>query len=399
VTRGERRPHSSTEQPQTVALVTIDPHPTFSQQHINSRIRMMSFYSRWVCLPLLLLLLVMTTTIRSEQYTFDFANVHRPVVSSGSQPLISRMIQATNNPDPCYYEGPFLVCVYSFATGSAGNETMITFMARCDINSLYAFDYRQATNCACIAQVTTVNKAMKECPCTVCAAGFGDIPISVDCSVHDQNTNNTTTEGSSSEDLSTTTATESGTAVVSAVEQPMVDPYIFNTCTSIDCSGACNGTCAVNCDASGSLCSYCVGTPNLPSTNPIPFPSAPLTSGTTSSPGELPSSFPSANPTSLPSSLPSVLPSSNPTSLPSSLPSVLPSTNPTSLPSSRPSFLPSTNPSLLPAAAPTRQSNGDSVSLGAETKSSARTHATPTRIGTILKATVAVALVSTTIFM
>jgi hypothetical protein len=199
-----------------------------------------------------------TTSVRSEQYTFDFANVHRPVISSGTeqQPLVTRMIQTTDNSEPCYYEGAKLVCEYSFATGYAGNETMITFLASCDIDARYNFDYRRATNCACMAQITPIGESMKECPCTVCATGFGDIPVSVDCGVHEEhqtNMTNGTTATSRSEDMSnTTTGAENGTAV---------DPYIFGTCTSIDCSGACNGTCAVNCDASGTLCSYCVDTP------------------------------------------------------------------------------------------------------------------------------------------
>lgn len=35
------------------------------------------------------------------------------------------------------------------------------------------------------------------------------------------------------------------------------DPYIFATCTSVDCQGNCNGTCSLGCDAAGSVCPFC----------------------------------------------------------------------------------------------------------------------------------------------
>ena len=43
-----------------------------------------------------------------------------------------------------------------------------------------------------------------------------------------------------------------------APTEPVIpDPYIFDTCVSIDCGGNCNGTCSVGCDESGPECEFC----------------------------------------------------------------------------------------------------------------------------------------------
>lgn len=39
------------------------------------------------------------------------------------------------------------------------------------------------------------------------------------------------------------------------------DPYLFQTCTSIDCGGNCNGTCSVGCSESGVACPFCEASP------------------------------------------------------------------------------------------------------------------------------------------
>ena len=216
-----------------------------------------------------------------ERYTFDVtkrADVKSPsVVVDGEASLPTRMLQSDS--DPCYYSADKLVCIYSFAAGPVGNETSITFMAQCDINELYKFDYRQASNCACLAQVTPAFGTMKECPCAVCAANLGETPVSVDCSVlemtepiattraenitEDDGTGTALIDDSVSIPADNTTIANPGedvniTATNTNNTEALVDPFIFATCSSIDCFGACNGTCSLNCnDPSGNICPYC----------------------------------------------------------------------------------------------------------------------------------------------
>jgi hypothetical protein len=190
----------------------------------------------------LLMLLCSISVTTAEQYTFDFRDTDQLIVSSGTDQLQTRSLQ-TQSPDPCYYDGANLICNYAFVTGNAKNETNIAFEARCDINALYGFDYRRAANCACQAKVTPPEGPAKLCPCTVCQADLGETPISVDCSgVADQGS------------ATSATAKSAGNSTTSNVT---ADPYIFNTCTSVDCSGACNGTCSLTCDDSATACPFC----------------------------------------------------------------------------------------------------------------------------------------------
>jgi hypothetical protein len=48
------------------------------------------------------------------------------------------------------------------------------------------------------------------------------------------------------------------------------DPYIFDTCVSVDCAANCNGTCSLGCDSltASSLCSFCEGAEGSPTPGP-----------------------------------------------------------------------------------------------------------------------------------
>ena len=221
-----------------------------------------------------------------EQYMFDFTGrdgkKSPSVVKKSDESTVTRMLQPDDSTDePCYYNDDKLECNYSFAAGSVGNETSITFKAQCDINALYGFDYRRASNCACLAQVTPAFGTMKECPCTVCAADLGETPVSVDCSVHETPTTIATTSraenitddnnvtGSVSIDDSVSIPVNNATTISTGEQVNVnttntndtdanVSSFIFATCSSIDCFGACNGTCSLNCnDPSGNVCEYC----------------------------------------------------------------------------------------------------------------------------------------------
>ena len=231
-------------------------------------------------------LALVVSVAAGERYTFDFTkhNVMRKpsVVKKGDTSTTittTRMLQSDGNTEPCYYDSNKLVCQYSFAAGAVGNETAITFMARCDINPLYGFDYRRTSNCACLALVTPAFGTKKECPCTVCAADLGETPVSVDCSVHETPATIATTSraeniteddddlnGSASVDDSVSIPEANATTINASEEvnitttdtNNIISPFIFSECSSIDCFGACNGTCSLDCDdPSGNVCPYC----------------------------------------------------------------------------------------------------------------------------------------------
>jgi hypothetical protein len=63
------------------------------------------------------------------------------------------------------------------------------------------------------------------------------------------------------------------------------DPYIFDTCVSVDCGGNCNGTCSLGCDdpTASTLCDFCEGAAGSPT--PVPTGSDGSGSGTSGSGG------------------------------------------------------------------------------------------------------------------
>ena len=204
--------------------------------------------------------------VSAERLTFDLSNPHKASLTIGGERVvdssssIARQAQSGGTDEPCYtVNGDTLVCEYAFAAGQKSNETMIYFTAQCDFSAATLFDYRQASNCACNARVVPKYGPSKECPCTVCAAGFGETPVSVDCSQYEGNFTNATIAEvrQGGDDLDSVALPSDTVSNLTTNISNVVDPYLFGTCTSIDCSGACNGTCAINCDASGDICPYC----------------------------------------------------------------------------------------------------------------------------------------------
>ena len=232
-------------------------------------------------------LALLVSVTMGEQYTFDFTErggMKSPSIAmKGNDASIStRLLQSGSSSDSCYLSNNKIVCVISFVAGSVGNETTIEFMAECD-NGPFGFDYRRASNCACVANVLPAHGTMKQCPCSVCAVDLGETPVSVDCSVHEKPATIETTlraenitddeddvTGSVSIDDSVSIPADNFTAIDytggevnittsdANTTEVAVDPFIFATCSSIDCSFACNGTCSSNCnDPSGNVCSFC----------------------------------------------------------------------------------------------------------------------------------------------
>jgi len=104
----------------------------------------------------------------------------------------------------------------------------------CQLDSQTAFDYRRSQSCTCTSKTipSDPDKPEKTCPCTVCPLGFGRNPINIDCSQNEE------------------------------------DPFIINTCSSLDCDFACNGTCRYDCFNSGPECPFCSNNPLAPTPSP-----------------------------------------------------------------------------------------------------------------------------------
>jgi hypothetical protein len=207
--------------------------------------------------------------------------VNPKISSPGRETFRHRLLQGA----ACGFEGDKLVCNHAFEVAAgAGDMLTVQFQAICDADTQVKFNYQRAANCQCNATVSSLDgKPPKTCPCTVCQAGFGDLQVTVDCTKYE----------------------EDGTDVTT--------PYIFGTCTSLDCGATCNGTCERNCTNAGADCPYCTTeTPSTASTSGPPSPQ----------PGLEPSGSPSAGSSVRPSVSPSFDPSSMPASSPSKQPTM-----------------------------------------------------------------------------
>jgi hypothetical protein len=155
--------------------------------------------------------------------------------------------------------------------GDADNSTLVqrnssmtelTIYTECDFDSQIKFDFRRSANCKCSAHVHRVlengtSAPDKYCPCLICAAGFGDSPVSIDCSPWD-NVNSSIIENE--------WATE--TVAEQSVEQ-RPDSLIVGECSSLDCGMGCNGTCRLDCATSDTSCPFCSNNPaNQPTASP-----------------------------------------------------------------------------------------------------------------------------------
>lgn len=170
----------------------------------------------------LLSLLALFASAERFQFNYD-----EPVPYIENQ-LGQRFMQVVQ--PQCNPAGSRFVCdnVGTTVRDAQGNNVAIIARLVCNFSPIVQVDFRQAQGCSCEAQVATADGGSKKCACTLCPAGYGDNPISIDCDMG--NTTDTNTTG-----------TETG-------EADMVDPYILNTCTSYDCDFRCNGTCKFGCD-------------------------------------------------------------------------------------------------------------------------------------------------------
>lgn len=141
--------------------------------------------------------------------------------------------------DTCEVVGAGIRCnVESSISADDGDKADIKVQVDCPLDSQIAFDFRRAHGCSCGASVTHWDGRQKFCPCIICPQGFGNSPVSIDCSMRE-------------------------------------DPYIISTCTYMDCGFACNGTCEFSCKNSGPGCTFCEGNAEEPAEsyaadNPLP---------------------------------------------------------------------------------------------------------------------------------
>ena len=122
---------------------------------------------------------------------------------------------------------------------SDNTRNTIKMLVTCDLESQNQAEFREAKNCACGSEIIRQDGSSIFCPCTVCPAGWGPTPVSIDCA-------------------------DQGETVI-------------GTCTSLDCDFACNGTCAFDCANAGPDCKFCatgVGAPTAAPTGFEPTPSA-----------------------------------------------------------------------------------------------------------------------------
>jgi hypothetical protein len=160
------------------------------------------------------------------------------------------------------------------AADGASNKsyTLLTIQTECDFALENQFNFRKATNCICEANVHRVlqdgtSPPDKVCPCAVCAEGFGDAPVAIDCTEWEayssNSTNGTTTTGDDDAGNSTTVDAGNSTTAVQSAEQ--IDSLVSSQCSSLDCGLSCNGTCRLDCANSDSSCKFCQNNPaNLP---------------------------------------------------------------------------------------------------------------------------------------
>ena len=134
--------------------------------------------------------------------------------------------------DTCKVVGAGIRCdVQSVISSDDGDRADVRIQVNCPLDSQLAFDFRRAHGCACGAAVKHFDGREKFCPCIVCPLGFGNSPISIDCSMRE-------------------------------------DPFIVGTCSYLDCGFGCNGTCEFSCKNSGPSCTFCANNPGAPTPAP-----------------------------------------------------------------------------------------------------------------------------------
>lgn len=206
-----------------------------------------------------------------EQYTFDYGPKgyqNKYPFTTIKTSLSSRSLQTAEA--KCDPVGARYKCTISTqlnenndndATNKTGAYTALTIYTECDLDDDIGFDFRRSNNCDCEAHVHRVlangtSPMDKYCPCIICTKGFGNNPISIDCTPWDHiaaaNAALVNASGTSRDTASTTST--------NATQYP--DSIIMNTCSSLDCGMACNGTCRIDCDNSDQSCPFCSNNPN-----------------------------------------------------------------------------------------------------------------------------------------
>lgn len=160
----------------------------------------------------------------------------------------------------CSMNGSKLVCsnILSMVEDMEGNPVFISSSVSCE-SSPSMFDFRKAEGCTCTAEVTAGSET-KTCGCTVCPAGYGINPLSVDCG-------------------------------------DLENPYVLDTCTKLDCNFDCDGACIGGCDVDP-LPAECVSLCTRESDVELP-------EATSDAPSDVPSDRPSDIPSDMPSDMPS----------------------------------------------------------------------------------------------
>ena len=129
--------------------------------------------------------------------------------------------------DTCKVVGAGIRCDIQTVVKGGGDKVDLRIQVDCPLDSQIAFDFRRASGCQCGAAVKHSDGKETFCPCIVCPLGFGNSPISIDCSMKE-------------------------------------DPFIVASCSNLDCGFGCNGTCEFNCRNSGQSCPYCEDNPLQP---------------------------------------------------------------------------------------------------------------------------------------
>jgi hypothetical protein len=187
----------------------------------------------------LLFLIVAPVSVNAQVYLVD--NIFEqgrnlPYLENDYGHRITQVLDTGNRPDlnqtanTCNAAGARLVCgINSRISSRDDTYTDLAITVNCLLDSQIAFDFRRAKGCTCGAQaVPSDTGVMKECPCVVCPDGYGSSPVSIDCSGNDE------------------------------------DPYVINTCTSMDCDFSCNGTCSYDCVDAGPECAFCFNATEAP---------------------------------------------------------------------------------------------------------------------------------------
>ena len=103
------------------------------------------------------------------------------------------------DPTDCEADGERFNCFVNNVMALDETTTAIASVINCKLDPAIGMDFLQAEDCLCQATLTSADKLSRTCNCAVCPSGL----VSLDCSV----------------------VTD--------------DPFIFGTCTSMDCSGQC----------------------------------------------------------------------------------------------------------------------------------------------------------------